>query len=417
MKNGTIWLTEYTIIDKVTQAVDPLGLMRPAGTLRDALFPQFTVLTQHPAYFGLLCALWMRLEDNGTAKELPREFRRLEILWGTAVSLDERPLNVTKFGRLLERLPSGIRLGNVSRSDALFNRLAYGTLGHYSRPAVTWGLLNTKKNMLSELGRELAKGFTERASGWNSLLDSWTNNEPFDEPALRKIGKAFGLQSRASSKEAQVWRRVIAEHCAVHPPRAPLWERPLTPAALDFYDGPSHQAHWKQVRLQYPSLRSTLDATYGFERVTGALQMIFFHRLARAEREGLAAQAPSELKRLAEEAVLLAQACVRQAGFEDARGLLTSVAQADSSLSSVEGCLIDHHMSHHAAKNAPPFIDHNGIKVRGRVDWEYISGAVGGLVGTVENAMDHAQYFYSRDWHFGKCRLWHDHAELPKGRS
>ena len=418
MNNANIWLTEYTIVDKVAQAVDPLGLMRPAGSLRDALFPQFTVLTQHPAYLGLLCALWMRLDASGkaTAKDLPLEFRRLEILWGAAVSREERPLNVTKFSRLLERLPNGIKLGDISRNDPLFKRLAYGTLGHYSRPAVTWGLVNSKKNMLTELGRELAEGFAERTSGWHSFLDSWTKNEIIDEAAFAKIGKAFGLHSPASSKEAQVWRRVIAAHCSSHPSSTPLWNRPLRASALDFNDAPSHQAYWAQVRQQYPSLNSMLDATYLFERVTGALQLIFFHRLARAELEGMAAQAPAELARLAEKLVPLAQACVGQTTFEDARGLVASVAQSDSSLSAIEGCLIGHHMAHHAAKGAAPFMDLNGVKIRGRVDHEHISGAVSGLIDNIEGAMDHAQYFYSRDWHFKKCRLWHEHAKLPETR-
>ncbi|MEP7294895.1 MAG: hypothetical protein ABI702_01810 [Burkholderiales bacterium] len=414
-----IQLTEYKIIDKVSQAVDPLGLMRPAGALRDVLFPQFTVLTHHPAYLGLLCALWLRLEEQGKAagKDLPREFRRLEILWGTAVSLEERPLNVTKFTRLLERLPKGIRLGEVSRSDSLLNRLSYGTLGHYSRPAMTWELVSAKKNALTELGRELAEGFAGRASDWNALLEAWTRNEPFDEPALKKIGRHFGLQAQASNKETKAWRRAIEEHCDRHPPRTPLWKRPLKARWLDFDDAPAYQAHWSQLQKQYPELRSTLDAIYQFERVTGALQLIFFHFLARAEREGMAAEAPAELKRLAKEVVPLAQACVKQAGFEDARRLVASVAQADATLPIVERCLIDHHMAHHAAKGAAPFIDHDGVKIRGRVDWGQISGVVNGLGDTTAEALNRAQYFYRRDWHFGKCRLWHDHAQISEVRS
>lgn len=413
-----IQLTEYTIIDKVSQAVDPLGLMRPAGALRDVLFPQFTVLTQHPAYLGLLCALWLRLEEQGkvAGKNLPREFRRLEILWGTAVSLEERPLNVTKFTRLLERLPKGIRLGEVSRSDTLLNRLSYGTLGHYSRPAMTWELVSAKKNTLTELGRELAEGFAGRASDWNALLEAWTKNEPFDAPALSKIGRHFGLRAPASNKETKAWRRAIEEHCDRHPPRTPLWKKPLKAGWLDFDAAPAHQAHWSQVRRQYPELLPTLDAIYLFERLTGALQLIFFHFLARAERKGMAAEAPAELKRLAKDVVLLAQACVKQAGFEDARRLVASVAQADATLPVVEQCLIHHHMAHHAAKGAAPFIDHEGVKIRGRVDWGQISSVVNGLGHTTRAALDHAQYSYRRDWHFGKCRLWHDHAQIPEIR-
>jgi hypothetical protein len=412
-----IQLTEYTIIDKVSQAVDPLGLMRPAGALRDVLFPQFTVLTLHPVYLGLLCALWRWLEDHGKAagKDLPREFRKLEILWGTAVSLKERPLNVTKFTRLLERLPKGIRLSDVSRSDTLLKRLSYGTLGHYSRPAATWELTSAKTNKLTELGRELAEGFAGRANGWNALLDSWSSGkESFDEPALRNVGRNFGLRAPASIKEIKAWRRAIEDHCNRHPSQKPLWDRPLNAKWLVFDKAPAYQAHWSQLRTQYPELRSTLDAIYMFERVTGALQVIFFHLLARAEREGMAAKAPAELYRLAKEVVALAKDCVNQQGFEDARRLVASVAQSDATLPMVERCLIDHHMAHHTAKGAAPFIDHDSVKIRGRVDWGQISDAVSGLGKTTEEALNSAQFFYRRDWHFGKCRLWHDHARMPE---
>ena len=72
-----IHLSEYTIVEKTAQALDPLGLMQPANALRDALFPQFTVLTRHPAHLGLLCAVWQALDAEPASKGTPmaRRFR------------------------------------------------------------------------------------------------------------------------------------------------------------------------------------------------------------------------------------------------------------------------------------------------------------------------------------------------------
>ena len=162
-----ISFSEYTIVEKTTQALDPLGLMRPANALRDAIFPQFTVLTRHPAHLGLLCAVWQELDAAADAKATPRarRFRELEVLWGVACAVrGERPVNITKFSRLVERgLP--LSLPAISRQDAVFRRLGYGTLGHYNRPAVSWGLLRRGSEGLTPLGGQLGNGFAARASG------------------------------------------------------------------------------------------------------------------------------------------------------------------------------------------------------------------------------------------------------------
>lgn len=79
-----ILFSEYTIVEKTSQAIDPLGLMRLASALRDAIFPQFTVLTQHPAHLGLLCAVWHELDATADARapQRARRFRELEVLCG-----------------------------------------------------------------------------------------------------------------------------------------------------------------------------------------------------------------------------------------------------------------------------------------------------------------------------------------------
>lgn len=418
MTNTTIWLSEYTIIDKVSQAVDPLGLMRPAGALRDLLFPQFTVLTHHPAYLGLLCALlsWLEAHGKRNLKDLPLDFRRLEILWGTAVSLEERPLNVTKFNRLLEQFPDGFRLGDVSRNHLVLKRLGYGTLGHYSRPAMTWQLVQPKTFALTSFGRDLAKGFTARGTGWTAAFDAWASNKPVELAEMQRFGKAFGLQAHPSTDEAKTWRSLITHHGTKHPAQSVLWDTPLPAKALEIENPQSYQNYWKIVRAQYPSLKATLDVVYLFERVTSALQLLFFHRVARGEREGTAAKAPASLMALAPPIVELAQRCQTQQAFVDARNLVATVANASPSLPAIERCLIDHHISHNTAKGAAPFIDHGGVKVRGRVEWGHISQVVDALDTGPDAALDYAQYVYGRDWQFGKCRLWYDHANFARTR-
>src|SRR5688500_3019504 len=53
----TLHFSEFVVSERQSSFLDPLGFMRPAGVLQDRLFEQFTVLSNHPAYHGMLCVI------------------------------------------------------------------------------------------------------------------------------------------------------------------------------------------------------------------------------------------------------------------------------------------------------------------------------------------------------------------------
>lgn len=413
-----IHLSEYTIVEKTAQALDPLGLMQPANALRDALFPQFTVLTRHPAHLGLLCAVWQALDAEPVAKGTPmaRRFRDAEVLWGVACAANgERPVNITKFQRLVDSgLP--LSLPRISRQDAIFKRLSYGTLGHYSRPGVTWGLLRRGNEGLTPLGRRLGEGFSSRAvdGGLRPLLDQWRRGQPFDGDALLRVAATFGLGAAASKLERDAWREAIGQHVAAAPGRRVLWEDPLDAAVLDAVDDrpASWRAVWQQAMDRYPSLQPILRRVDLFERLTAGLQFLFDWRLAQAEFSGEAANFKVR-EDLAGALSSLAREYVALPGDHASVPLIARAAEASPKLDALAHGVLEHHMAHHRKKQVRPFLTHDGIQVRGRTDRQQLGKVLGELAKApdVGSALDALQLHYRRDWHFAKCRLWKRHAD------
>ena len=416
-----ISFSEYTIVEKTTQALDPLGLMRPANALRDAVFPQFTVLTRHPAHLGLLCAVWQELDAAKDAKLAlrARRFRELEVLWGMACALaGERPVNITKFNRLVEAgLP--VSLSDIPRRDAVFMRLGYGTLGHYSRPAVAWGLLRRAHEGLTPLGSRLGQGFSSRASdgGLAALFERWRHGPAFDEPGLLQLAGRFGLGAVASSTEQATWSDAIAKHIAAAPERRVLWDKPVEADVLAHAEETpeSWRALWDSLKSRYPTLKPLLDRIDAFERLTAGLQFLFDCQLARAEFSGEAAKftLPPDL------APALWALAKNWAGTQtsgESVPLVARAAEAAPNLAALEHGVLEHHMAHHRQKGARPFLTHDGVQVRGRTDRQRLSAALDKVAEaqTITAALDALQFRYRRDWHFAKCRLWRDHADGRK---
>ena len=75
--------SEYTITAKPEQSVDPLAFIQPFGSFRNRSYPQFTVLSNTPAYHGMLALafqiLGKRMAEPGK-DDFARRFREVEIL-------------------------------------------------------------------------------------------------------------------------------------------------------------------------------------------------------------------------------------------------------------------------------------------------------------------------------------------------
>ena len=212
-----MYFTEYVVAEKVASVVDPLGFMRPAGVLAGRLFPQFTVLFNHPAYAGVLCAILQVMAERKRPPQggFGRAFRAAEMLWGLALAAADRPvLNIRRYGRLVERLEqdgSTLRLRNIAPTDALFTRLGYGTLGHYLQPCVHWGWVSPDGRTLTEAGQTLADAAACRAGlDLRVAMRDWLSGDAFNAEQLTSLGNAFALDAAPAAVERQCWRKRIA---------------------------------------------------------------------------------------------------------------------------------------------------------------------------------------------------------------
>ena len=153
-----MYFSEYVVSERVSSFLDPLGFMRPAGVLSEKLFEQFTVLSNHPGYHGVLCAILKFLSEREPRQRMPlgRDFRRAEVLWGILNAMRKSAvINIRKYSRLVDGEET-IRLDELPANHPLYARLGYGTLGHYSQPSISWGLLEKDGRQLTVKGQSLA---------------------------------------------------------------------------------------------------------------------------------------------------------------------------------------------------------------------------------------------------------------------
>ena len=410
--------SEYVVIDPAGQSADPLGFRRPGGALQDMLFPQFTVLTLHPAYLGALCCIVQQIQtlDLKGAGEFAMQFRVREIIWGLAnVSVGQSLINITKY----ETLKSDtISLASIRKGHAVFRRLAYGTLGHYSRAAISWGLLDASGRKLTAAGAELASAFARRHEGKNlsGLMKAWIAGDTFSAVELQKAGEIYGLHAANSTTEQCAWRETMKSWSDRHPNTAPLWNSPLTYEAIEkgLQSATTYDSFWSHVGDTYPALSRELLAITRFERLAGAVQFVFELKLAMLEYRGTFENVlPNGVDAFAARVVELAQAYVSSPCFRDAKRLFASVAATPPDFRSLTATVIEHHVAHHGLKGTSPFLNRDAILVSGRVNPESVRSA---MVAFEERSGDgHAQlqdlqYRYRRQWHFEKCRRWSDYA-------
>jgi hypothetical protein len=413
-----MYLSEFVVVERAGTFVDPLGFMRPAGALQDTLFKQFTVLSNHPAYHGMLCVIWEFLREAGAAPGKPdfaRKFREVEIFWGLLNAIQGNPiLNVRKYTRLLAE--GEFALGKVSRQHAIYARLGYGTLGHYTQPSILWGLVEPKGNALSEIGRKLAGAARWRSKlDLNSWLTRWANGESFQPAHLAEVQRAHHLLGEPADGERSSWQEVISQWTNRQPHTAPLWTDPVPFSELDaaLASHGAYSAHHAALADRYPSLGSRIMALRDFERLTGAIQLVFDLKLAHLQfSQKLPVKFPAVLDELPAAVVDLARRASSTGRTFEPRALFSTLASTEPSYRAIEQVVSDHHIAHQRGKGVSPFFDQSGLLVKDKVS----SAELGPLVETladeqsVETCLDRLQYRSRRDWHFRRCRVYHDWA-------
>lgn len=410
--------SEYVVVDPAGQSADPLGFRRPGGALQDMLFPQFTVLTSHPAYLGALCCIVQQLQALGLKDvgQFAMQFRMREIFWGLAnVSVGQSLINVTKYEMLKS---DAVSLAGIRKSHPVFRRLAYGTLGHYSRSAISWGLLDASGQKLTPAGAELGAAFATRNEGkkFFGLMKDWIGGVTFSAAELQKAGAIYGLHSACSTTEQRIWRETVKSWCGKHPNKQSLWDSPLSYETIEegSQTATTYDTFWRHARDNYPDLRQEILAITRFEQLAGAVQFVFELKLAMLEYQGKFENVlPNGADAFAKRVIDLAQAYVSSPCFQDARRLFASVAATRPDFHSLTATVIEHHVAHHGLKGTSPFLNRDAILVSGRVNPDSMGSAVAAFDERSDDP--HAQlldlqFRYRRQWHFEKCRRWSDYA-------
>lgn len=410
--------TEYVVLDRAAQAIDPLGFRRPAGALQDLLFPQFTVLTLRPSYLSALCCFLKVLEHTNQRGQtsFSRRFRELELFWGIAnATAGDGIINITKYRELCD---GDVRLTSVPKRHTVFQRLSYGTLGHYTSAAVRWGLVDKQGHKLEPSGFALAESFASRRSGtrFDEALARWASDESFTQKEMEAFGERFSVSAPPSSKERSVWQKIIAEWRAKHPQTSCLWDSPIAQAELEESNS-GHETYRKlfdTLRAAYPDLLPEINALWHFERLAAATLFMFELRVAALEfGKDFADAAPPDANAFAEHVVALAQSYKDGAVFQDARRLFRALATSAADYRALTRCVVDHHIDHQQAKGTSPVVDHEQLMVMGRVDAQTMREALADTQAAhnIEDCLDRIQFRYRRQWHFEKCRRWYDWAE------
>jgi hypothetical protein len=413
-----MYFTPYVTLANTNNSVDPLGFLQPGAALADLLFRQFTVLSQHPAYHGFLCFALNHLKEPrpGYGKSQATRIRDMEIFWGV-LSLrlgGESILNVTKYRRLPD---TGVTLAKArEKRFQLYDRLNYGTLGHYTGPSLRWGLLNEQDRSLTPLGRELAEAWGARGKiPFAPLLKEWLDGNTVLDSRLDELGP-YSVSAEPSKTEQEVWRRIIENTCQEEPISGVLWENPITLETLELAETEkTYHSFFPSVAEHYsghPALRQRLYLCQHFEAICALVQFVFEWAYLRKSRHENAVP-----KAFPKETVLLAlqESIEKFHSFSLIGKLRWNLPERliiCSSYSTLEDSIIQHHCGHQRRKGAAAFMDTEKILLSGRVDEGRIAALAEKLDGSPEQITRAASWTYRRGWYFWNAQLWLRHAGM-----
>lgn len=401
--------------------MDPLGFLSPYTALQDKLFKQFTVLSNLPAYHGVLALVYKLLAERGVTpehKDFSLQFRRAEILWGvlhTADSTSSSVLNITKYSALMRDRDS-IALRDIKKTDRIYSSLGYGTLGHYSSPSGTWGILNKAGKQLTERGIELAAAFSKREGKClHAALDAWWDGQSWDAELINDYAPRFEAGAPPNRAEAEVWRKLIREYCERTPQVRSLWEQPLTEKEDAHWqrDAATYAAGFDAWRVRYAPLKTELTQVELFQQLVGLVQHIFEREYLCCAEKG---NRPLPLDELEEDLAGALRATARaygeMPGASDSKGLFAGLTQVCDYRDAAQRILA-HHLAHQKAKGSVPFIEDGEIRVRDKFDVcsygerrSALAAAGGRRARLALIAFQHR-----RDWHFQRASRYHRYAQ------
>lgn len=410
--------SEYIVLESAGTSVDPLGFMRPSSILTDNLFPQFTVLSNHPAYHGFLAHGLDRLtkaQKRPGKGDFSSAFRDLEVLWGLINGRAGTPiLNVTKYASFVER--DDFRLSDARRQAILYAKRNYGTLGHYSTPSISWKILGKDGVGLTPAGERLGKEWARRSGlDFGQLLDMWMDNRQIGDIVDDTVVAAYHLVATPSREEQQAWLDIIDAYCLRNPVRAPLWQRPVPDHVLALAGAEAtyvaYQAGLSEHFNDTSGLGIFVDLARQFEWLAALAQFIFeweyVRRLDEAKQIGL--DVPEVQSAVAATLVECARLYVESPQAKDAGQLFRSIAQARN-YETVAAIILSHHILHQRSKGAGPFIEGGNVLVRDRVNVRGFSELLERLAAEPGMLEPILRWRYRRDWHFHRSLSWLDYC-------
>lgn len=418
-----MYFSEYVVSERVSSLMDPLGFMKPAGVLGDQLFQQFTVLSNHPAYHGVLCVILKFLSDREQRRgtSIGREFRRAEILWGVLNAMHKSTvINIRKYARLVDDAEDTrkISLDAIPTTHPIYARLGYGTLGHYAQPSISWGLLEKDGRRLTAAGQRLAASAAVRGDvDLNEWLTRWMDGRELAIGDLQAVAERFHIAAMPASTEREVWVDLIDAWTSANPATRCLWESPLEAGLLEAADADpaQHDEYLAVLAVRYPSLGKPVRAVVEFEALSGYIQFVFDLQLAHLQYADAGfeeLQGPLK-QELAQFAITLARDSI-PAGEPrlDAGGIFARLAASRPHPQDIDHLVCDHHVAHQRGKGVSPLMEKGQLLVRDKIDRAELGKFIEMLVQAVgpEDHLRLLRYRSRRDWHFGRCRRYHDYA-------
>lgn len=411
--------TDYVVTETAGNSVDPLGYLRPSSEVSGALFRQFTVLSNHPAYQGFLAFSFSHLAERSLKpanRDFSRRVRDLEILWGVLnVQAGDSVVNVTKFEPLTQA--DTLHLTEVNRRATLYARLNYGVLGHYLSPSTFWKIIEPGGARLTALGSKLATAWRCRAGyDFAVLADRWLNDEDlFAIDGLENWAEAYRLTAVPERSEQKVWLSLIDGLCSRDSVIAPLWRNPVPADILKLAsDENDYQGFFPALRERYAGhneLCRRIELCNRFERLSGLVQFVYeweyVRRLDEIRAVGLKhGDLPKVVTREIAETAKLFIAGQGEREFWSLPATLASISDHDAMVATI----LAHHARHQRSKGASPFIAGGTVAVQDRVKAPEFVRFFGKMVSNPGRLSDATQWRYHRNWHFSRAHDWQRYA-------
>lgn len=413
--------TDYVVIETSGNSVDPLGYLKPSGAVSSKVFRQFTVLSNHPSYQGFLAYVFSYLAGRSVTpskRDFARRVRDLEILWGLLnTRAGDSVVNVTKLEPLVKF--DSLRLSQVRQRPALFARLNYGVLGHYSSPSVLWKILEPGASGLTRYGAELATAWRYRqGSDFDHLADQWLNDEDlFANDDIETWQTKYRLSAVPENSEKKVWQSLIEEFCALDHIVAPLWQKPVSKETLLLSTAQeSYSRFFPALQTHYAGndeLCRRIERCNRFERLCGLVQFVFeWEYVRRMDEIRVTGLTPGNLR--TEVTSEIANAATKLLPEPDEKefwylpGTLSAIADHETLVEAI----LSHHTRHQRSKGASPFISGDMIAIQERVRAKEFVNFFDKIVSDPEQMVDAVQWRYHRNWHFWRAHEWQHYAGI-----